>query len=251
VNQPRAKSDVPHAGNLDPAVYPTIAFSDADWDWFLGLAEPYGVPGRDEARSVVERLYGHLVGVNAWFNLTRITDPRGYLKWHLLDSLSLWPDRRRKHLSEGAPCLDLGSGGGYPGLPLSLFQPKVPWVLVDSRKRKVDFMNAAAGVVGSRVEARHFRGREVAKAAPDLHRRCQLVVSRAAGPVDRMLGEIVDMLAPHGCFVIYKGPGYSQEEHEAAMALIDDLGLRFVTVNAVQLEPEDPERLFVVFERVA
>ena len=244
------KQAIPNAGELDPAVYPPIAFSADDWAWFCGLAEPFGIPDLDAHRETIERLYGHLVGVNAWLNLTRITDPRGYLKLHLLDSLSLWPDRRRKHLSEGAPCVDLGAGGGYPGLPLSLWQPQVPWVLVDSRKRKVDFLNAAAGIVGTRVEARHFRGREVARAAPDLRRRCQLVVSRAAGAVDKLLPEITDMLANKGSIVIYKGPNYSQEEHEAALAVTKKCRLRFVTVNAVQLEPQDPERLFVVFERV-
>ena len=249
MNQPRRKADIPNAGVLDPAAYPPIRFDDADWDWVVARAASFGVEDLDRHRDTVERLYGHLAGVNAWFNLTRITGPRDYLKWHLLDSLSLWPDRRRKHLSEGAPCVDLGSGGGYPGLPLSLLQPRVPWTLVDSRKRKVDFLNAAAGIVATRVEGRHFRGREVAVAAPDLHRRCQLVVSRAAGPVDRLLPELEPMLAPHARAVVYKGPNYSQEEHEAAIAVAERLGLRFVVVNAVQLEDGDPERLFVVFER--
>jgi len=250
VSDGRSGSDQPHAGDMDPAVYPPVAFADADWHWFRDLAEPFGIPDPDTYRGVVEHLYGHLLGVNAWCNLTRITAPRDYLKLHLLDSLSLWPDRRRRHLSQGAPCVDLGSGGGYPGLPLSLWQPEVPWVLVDSRRRKVDFLNAAAGIVGSRVEARHFRGREVAKAAQDLRSRCQLVVSRAAGAVDKLLPEVAGMVAKGGSVVIYKGPNYRQEEHDAAMALTRRLKLRFVTVNAVSLEPGDPERLFVVFERV-
>jgi 16S rRNA G527 N7-methylase RsmG len=91
----------------------------------------------------------------------------------------------------------------------------------------------------------------VQNAAPDLYRSCQLVVSRAAGPVDRMLPEIEPMLAAHGSFIIYKGPNYSEEEHEAALAVAEQLRLRFVAVNAIQLEDDDPERLFVIFDRGA
>lgn len=245
-----SKAEVLGAGDVDPAWYPSIAFADADWSWFSGLAARFGIPDTDGKRPLLEQLYGHLVGVNAWLNLTRITGPRDYLKFHLLDSLSLWGDRRIRHLSEGAPCVDLGSGGGYPGLPLALWTPRVPWTLVDSRRRKVAFLAAAAGLTGARVDARHFRGREVARAAPDLHRRCQLVVSRAAGAVDKLLEETAGMLALHGHVIVYKGPNYQQEEHDRAAARAEALGLQFVAVHAVCLEDDDPERLFVCFRRV-
>ncbi|MDA3962841.1 MAG: class I SAM-dependent methyltransferase [Planctomycetota bacterium] len=249
MNEQRSKADIPNAGNLDPAVYPAIPFDDADWAWFKQRAAVFGVDEADSHRPVIERLYGHLCGVNAWFNLTRITAPREYLKLHLLDSLSLWPDSRCQSLVDGVPCVDLGAGGGYPGLPLALWKPQVPWTLVDSRRRKVDFLAAAGSLVGPNVTAKHFRGREVGSAAPELFQQCQLVVSRAAGAVDKLLPEIVDMLAPKGQIVIYKGPNYSQEEHDRAADIAPKIGLRFVTVSAIQLEDDDPERLFVVFER--
>ena len=102
---------MPGAGSVDPADHPPIAFADDDWQWFLN----------------------RLDGVNRWLNLTRITEARPYLKFHWLDSLTLMADRRLRKLKHGPTVMDLGSGGGFPGIPLSLCCQEQPWVLVDSQ----------------------------------------------------------------------------------------------------------------------
>lgn len=243
------KRDVPGAGSVDPADHPPRALPDADWAYFLERGEALGLGLDDDLRAPMEALYGHLVGVNAWLNLTRIDSPRTWLVRHLLDSLIGLHDRRLQHLGDGAICLDLGSGGGYPGLPLALCLPHTKWVLVDSRQRKVSFLAAAATLVGEHVEARCFRGREVAAQAPDLHRACRLVVSRATGRAAALLEETKAMLMPHGHLVLYKGPAYATDEADEALAAAERHGFRHVTTHSVTLEPDDPERVLVVFER--
>ena len=132
-------SDDPALGSADPALHPPRAFPDEDWRWFLARCAALGIEQAAGRRSVLEALYGHLVGVNRWLNLTTLVAPRDYLKLHLLDSLALEGDARLRHLSEGSPCVDLGSGGGYPGLPLAVWHATVPWVMVDARQKKVEF----------------------------------------------------------------------------------------------------------------
>jgi 16S rRNA (guanine527-N7)-methyltransferase len=247
--------DDPAMGSVDPALHPPRAFPDADWSWFTARCAALGIDGAEGRCAVLEALYGHLVGVNRWLNLTRLTAPRDYLKLHVLDSLVACGDTRLRHLAEGAPCVDLGSGGGYPGLPLALWHPAIPWVLVDSRKKKADFLGAACRLAQERggvrrLEARHLRGAEAARAASGLRRTCQLVVCRAMGQAAEILAEAAPLLRQAGHLLIYKGPAFAGEEKGAALAVCAALGYRFIGERRVALEDGDPERVIVVFERL-
>lgn len=238
-------------GSLAPADNPPQRLPDADWEWFVARCAALGIPLPDGRRTILESLYGHLVGVNRWLNLTTITDPRGFLKLHVLDSLVLEPDPRLKHLSEGSPCVDLGSGGGYPGLPLATWHPGVPWVLIDARRKKAEFLQAACGLTGNvRAAGRHLRGGEVAGRATDLWRKCQLVTCRAMGQADLVLAEAADLVRPHGHVAIYKGPAFAGDERTRAMAKADELGYRLIAERATVLEDGDPERVIAVFQRL-
>ncbi len=249
----RALATGPGAGSFAPADHPPVAFPDADWAWFSTRCTALGIAGADAKRPALEALYGHLLGVNAWLNLTRITTPREYLKLHVLDSLSVLGDARLKHLSQGSPCIDLGSGGGYPGLPLALWFPEVPWVLIDARRKKADFLAAACPLTGNpRATALHLRGGETTAVAAgrDLYRHAQLVLCRAMGQAAEVLAESVDLLHRSGHVIIYKGPAFAGEEKAAALAAADRLGFRFVSERRVVLEDGDPERVMVVFQRI-
>jgi len=237
-------------GSVAPADHPPIVFPDADWAWFVGRCAALAIPEADSKRALLEALYGHLVGVNKWLNLTTITGARDYLKLHVLDSLTLVGDARLRHLSEGAPCVDLGSGGGYPGLPLAMWFPAAPWSLVDARKKKAEFLQAACSLTGNpRAAGRHLRGGEVSNRVPDLWRKCQLVTCRAMGPANEVLREAADLVRPHGVVAIYKGPAFTGDERDQAVAVGGKLGYRLITERVVQLEDGDPQRVIAIFQR--
>lgn len=242
---------LPGAGSVLPADHPPRALPDADWDWFAARCAALALPDPAPWRATLAALYGHLAGVNAWLNLTTVADPRGWLKLHVLDSLVALADPRLQHLADGAPCLDLGSGGGYPGLPLALAtRPQVPWVLADARRKKADFLAAAATLIGPRVSGAHLRGGEVARARPDLHRHCQLVVNRAMGQADEVLAEVAPLLRPHGHLLIWKGPAFEGTERDRAAAAAPKLGFRVLGVRRVVLDDGDPERLLAAYQRI-
>ena len=240
-------------GSFAAADHPPLAFPSEDWAWFSERCTALGIPGAEGKRSALEALYGHLVGVNRWLNLTKLTTAREYLKQHVLDSLSLIGDGRLKHLSEGAPCADLGSGGGYPGLPLALWHPNVTWCLLDARKKKAEFLAAAAALAMTfgprRITAHQLRGAEATR-EPTLRRRCQLLVSRAMAPAAEVLAEASQLVAKSGHVIIFKGPAYPGEEEQAAIAACRNYGYRAVSQRWVQLDAADPERVQVVFERI-
>lgn len=243
-------SDDPTLGSLDPADNPPIAFSDEDWGWLCANVSDLGLPAADAFRDRCEALYGHLVGVNRWLNLTTVADPRGWLKQHLLDSLTLLGDPRLQRLAEGTPCVDLGSGGGYPGLPLATWLPTIPWVLIDARKKKVDFLNAACPLTGNpHASARHVRGSQIRGQHHDLWRKCQVVTCRAMGQGDLVLEEAADLVRPHGHVVMSKGPSYVGEERDRTLAAAEKLGYRLVTERGLVLDEGEGERIIAVFCR--
>ena len=79
---------------------------------------------------------------NQTINLTAITDPLEAVTKHLLDSLSI-----EKHLS-GSRVVDVGSGGGCPGIPLAIIKPEIHFVLVESKNKKADFLNRTTQTLG-------------------------------------------------------------------------------------------------------
>ncbi|NVK29599.1 MAG: 16S rRNA (guanine(527)-N(7))-methyltransferase RsmG [Gammaproteobacteria bacterium] len=93
-----------------------------------------------------------LVRWNQAYNLTAIRDPNDMLRLHILDSLSvLWA-------MEGEDCLDVGTGGGLPGIPLAIFRPDITFTLLDSNGKKTRFVTQAAIELGlSNAKAVHSR----------------------------------------------------------------------------------------------
>ncbi len=98
----------------------------------------------DASDSDIEKLLNHLMLLEKWnrrLNLTAIVAPREMVIQHLLDSLSVLP-----HLGSG-PVLDIGTGGGFPGLPIAVLLPNVEVCLLDARGKRVEFLRYAIGAV--------------------------------------------------------------------------------------------------------
>ena len=118
---------------------PRLSFPDDAWEWFANACRDIELPLDDAKRPVLEALYSHLLFVNESLNLTRIVTPLDYLKFHVFDSLTI-ENLVAAYTKPDDIVVDLGSGGGYPGLPLMTWLPDRRWALVDSRPHKVEFL---------------------------------------------------------------------------------------------------------------
>lgn len=235
-------------GSVDPADYPSQPFTDEDWQWVCARAQEHGIVSLSPYRQQVEALYGHLSGVNRWMNLTRIASDRAYLQQHLLDSLIAtaapwWP-------GGDAPlrCADLGSGGGYPGLPLAMVMPHSSWLLVDSRQRKARFLDAAGSLVdAARVTGMAFRGREAASAAPAWAYQCDILTTRATGTVLAMIDEAMPLLRSGGWLLAWQGPSFAgEQENQLRQQLVDQRSAwSAVEVHPYRFADADPWRYIV------
>ncbi len=234
---------------LAPERYPLLSFPQEDWDWFLVACADLEIEVEPEHRGILERLYSHLLGVNEWLNLTRLTGARDYLKFHVLDSLTVL-DTVVELTEPGDLCVDLGSGGGYPGLPLATWLPDRSWRLVDSRQKKVAFLQAALGLTPCPDPAAcAFRGREVALTHPELAGACRMVLARAVGQADSLLPDLQALLRVNGFGVLLKGPTFEANERKALLAACPDYGFELVCEQTVTLDPDDPERYLVLLAR--
>jgi 16S rRNA (guanine527-N7)-methyltransferase len=179
--------------------------------------------------DAIERFVALLLAANRAVNLTRVTAPDEVARLHLLDSLAALP-----LIDAMAPgrAIDLGSGGGIPGLPLALARPDVRWTLVDSVGKKAAILAefvAALGlrnvvVVADRAEA---LGRDAA------HReRHDLVTARACAALPVLAELALPLLASGGSLLAWKGPlAEDDDEVRRGRAAVGQLGggtLRFV-----------------------
>jgi 16S rRNA (guanine527-N7)-methyltransferase len=165
-------------------------------------------------------IMGHLRLLLAWttaVNLTAIREPAAAVTGHVLDSLEAVPLLRVAGVRR---FLDLGSGGGYPGLPVALALPAERALLVDSIAKKAAFLEvaaAAAGVVG-RVEIAAVRAE--ALAADRRHReRWPAVTVRAVAPLSELVELAFPLLAPGGLVLAWKRSDLADERSRALTAL--------------------------------
>ena len=163
----------------------------------------------DAARGeALLRLLDELAQWNRAYNLTAITDRAQMLTHHLLDSLAVQP------ALAGARVLDLGTGAGFPGLPLALVDPQRQFTLLDGTAKKIRFVAHAARTLGlGNVAAVHGRAGEW---RPDAL--FDTVVARAVAPVAELAALGRPLLAPGGRLVACKGQRREAEAELAAMA---------------------------------
>ena len=128
-------------------------------------------------------------------NLTAITDPEQMITHHLLDSLAISPDLT------GTRVADVGTGAGFPGLPLAVANPDRHFTLIDSNAKKLRFVSHAAGLLAlSNVTTLHARAESLRPEAP-----FETVTARALAPLPKLLEAVAPLCGPHTRVLAMKG----------------------------------------------
>jgi 16S rRNA (guanine527-N7)-methyltransferase len=156
-----------------------------------------------EAMSLLERLVDELLRWNPRRNLTAITDRDEVVEKHLVDSLSLLPFAR-----QSSRLLDIGSGAGFPALPLKIVCPELEVVSVDAVGKKIDFQRHVARTLNLKnFTALHAR----VETLSEYRNSFDLVTARALCPLGDLVTLAEPFLACGGRLVAMKGPEGSRE----------------------------------------
>ena len=180
-----------------------------------------------------------LLRENAKFNLTAITDPEEIRRKHFADSLALLddPSPHQRLNGEGAlppnaSLLDVGSGGGFPGVPLKIARPDIALTLLEATGKKADFLRALTGALGIEATVLHARA-EAAARDPAYREQFDVVTARAVAALPLLCELCLPFVKVGGAFVAYKGPPEkAQEEICAAAGAAKILGAELERVQA-------------------
>jgi len=166
-----------------------------------------------------------LLRENAKFNLTAITDPAEIRQKHFADSLALLDDEPCP-LTPDSSILDVGAGGGFPGVPLKLARPGLRLTLLEATGKKAQFLRLLAEELG--IEAQVVKARAEAAAHDPAHRgQYDVVTARAVAALPLLCELCLPFVKVGGVFVAYKGPRENAEgELRAAARAIAVLGAK-------------------------
>ena len=190
------------------------------------------------------KYYEMLIEKNKVMNLTAITEYDEVIEKHFLDSISLC---QVYDLSKPVKILDMGTGAGFPGVPLKIAFPEVEITLADSLNKRIKFLDEVVEELGlEKVTTVHARAEELARNKE--HRESyDLVVSRAVANLSTLGEYCIPFVKMGGNFISYKS-GEVDEEVNAAGKAIKILGGEMKDVYKFDLS--DQKRSFIIIEKI-
>ncbi len=188
-----------------------------------------------------------LLDWNERVNLTAITDPQDVLAKHFLDSLACLFAIPQAEREKPLKLLDVGSGAGFPGLPLQIVFPHWQVTLLEATGKKVRFLEEVIARLGL-SRARALQGRAEELAHDRQHRaRCDVVTARGLAALPTLLEYCLPFCRPGG-LVIAPKKGAINEEVEQGKRAAAALGGRFVGQRPYRLPGLDDQRVLIVFQ---
>ncbi len=204
-----------------------------------------------ELNAEVQRAFGlyadHLVAWNKQVNLTAITDPEAIEMRHFLDSLSV---TRAVTLTPGLRVIDVGTGAGFPGLPLRLVYPFVELTLLEATTKKTVFLQHIVNLLGlNNVQIVDARAEEAGQ-NPAHRERFDCVLARAVANMQVLAEYMLPLCRVGGRCVALKGESAAAEVQQAEQAL-RILGGRLEKIIQVELPQVTETHYLVVIEKIA
>ena len=181
---------------------------------------------------------------NGKMNLTAIKDGREITVKHFIDSLTPALTGR---IPKNGTFVDVGSGAGFPGVPLTMLYPELGTILVDSLGKRVRFLQELTVALGVTAECVHSRAEELGQTS--YREQCDVVTARAVANLSVLCEYCLPLAKVGGVFLAMKGPEV-EEELEAAGAALERLGGKVGEVYPFTL-PDGSRRNIIAIEKIA
>lgn len=211
---------------------------------FIGKLKEFNIEINKEQIKSFEKYMNLLLEWNEKINLTAITQSDEVKLKHFVDSLTVL-----KYINDDDKVIDIGTGAGFPGIPLKIMNENTKITLLDSLNKRINFLNIVIETLNLRnIQAIHGRAEEIAR--NKLYReKYDVAVSRAVANLSTLTEYMLPFVKIDGKCICMKGANVN-EELERAQNAIKELGGEIERVDNFYLSDNDNERNIIVIKKV-
>lgn len=191
--------------------------------------------------NIFEKYFEKLVSYNEKVNLTSITEKQQVFNKHFLDSILPIDE-----IKDNAYIVDIGTGAGFPSLPLKIVKPDIRLTMVDSLSKRINFLNELTFELNIKTENIHARAEDFAIKNRE---KFDIAVARAVARLNTLLEYLLPVVKIGGYVLAYKGNNIEEELNEASNA-ITTLGGKFEKILHYNLPNNDGERNIIVIKKI-
>jgi len=194
----------------------------------------------------LEKFYDYMNLLLQWnekINLTAITEPKEIILKHFIDSLSI-----EKYIKDGNKLIDVGTGAGFPGIPLNIARNDIKITLLDSLNKRVVFLEDVINKLELKnINAIHSRVEEYAK-NKNYRESYDIATSRAVAPLNVLLEYLLPLVKINGICICMKGP--NKEEIDLANNALKTLGGKIEQIDEILLPDSDIKRNIIIVRKI-
>ena len=209
------------------------------------IVEKANLIGIEISQEQAEQLYEYMELLLEWnekMNLTAITEPEEVILKHFIDSLTIIP-----YLKEADTVLDIGTGAGFPGIPLKILEENKKFTLLDSLNKRIIFLQTVINELELKnIQAIHGRAEEFISKGRETY---DIVTSRAVAKLNVLLEYMLPFVKESGRCICMKSFEIEEELKEAKKA-IEILGGEIEKIDEITLPNTDIKRKIVVIKKV-
>ena len=192
-------------------------------------------------KEQIEQFYEYMRLLKEWnekINLTAITEPKEIIEKHFIDSLTVLP-----YISENDKVIDVGTGAGFPGIPLKIAKPKSKITLLDSLNKRIVFLEEVISKLGlTEIYCIHGRAEEYALEKREFY---DVALSRAVAELPVLLEYLLPFVKVGGKCICMKGPK-AMEEIEKSSKALEILGGKIEKVENIKIEGEMDRNIIII-----
>lgn len=204
--------------------------------------DKYGLELSNEKYDKFNKYAEFLLEYNKNVNLTAITDPEGILIKHFIDSALLL---KYVDIPENSSIIDVGTGAGFPSVPLKIMRPDIKITLLDSLAKRITFLEKLCEIIEVDAEFIHGRAEDIAKMS-EYREKFDFSCARAVANLSVLSEYCIPFVKIGGTFISMKGPTENLQESDNAIAI---LGGNISEINSYALESDS--RIIVEIKKIS
>lgn len=206
------------------------------------LFKKYNINLNDFQIEQFEKYFSMLIETNKVMNLTAITEEDDVAVKHFLDSAL--PE---KFFPQNSTVIDIGSGAGFPALPLKIVRPDLKITMVDSLNKRIGFLNDVIEKLNIEgANAVHSRAEDFAK---NNREKFDVAVARAVAPLNTLVEYLLPFVKVGGACIIYKSSKLAEELKDSQKA-IEILGAKVEKIEKYYIEEKELEREILILKKI-